>query len=143
MPQHPMQKTFYVAVVDDDESVCRSFTRLLRAAGFQAITYSSAEAFLQDIKRPRFDCLVLDIELEGMSGVELCRRLAAVRDPAPVIFLTAHDEPEVRTEALACGCAGFFRKNEPGQVVIEAICHAALGGRCDSPAGSQETPFNE
>jgi FixJ family two-component response regulator len=111
----------YVAVVDDDESLCRSFSRLLRTAGFQPITYTSAEAYLEDAKRPRFDCLVLDIQLEGMSGIELSRRLKAVRDATPFVFITAHDEPEMRSEALACGCAGYFRKNDPGALVLEAI----------------------
>ncbi len=133
MPQSATQNTVYVAVVDDDESVCRSFTRLLRAVGFQAVTYASAEAFLEDTKRPQFDCLVLDIQLEGMSGVELCRRLVAVRDPAPVIFITAHDEPEVRAQALACGCAGFFRKIDCGQLVIDAIRQTVRGTQLKVP----------
>ncbi len=134
MPANSRGKdVIYVAVVDDDESVCRSFTRLLRTAGFQAITYSSAEAFLEDVKRPRFDCLVLDIQLEGMSGLELSRRLSSVRDTAPVIFITAHDEPEVRAQALSCGCAGFFRKNDPGQLVMDAIRQAVGGSQNDAP----------
>ena len=58
----------YVAVVDDDESLCRSFSRLLRLAGFEPIAYGSAEAFLEDTKHPRFDCLMLDIQLEGMAS---------------------------------------------------------------------------
>ena len=66
----------YVAVVDDDESVCRSFARLLRAAGIQPVTYSSAEAFLADSKRPQFDCMVFDVQLGGMSGIELARAIA-------------------------------------------------------------------
>ena len=117
----------YVAVVDDDESLCRSFCRLLRTAGLQAIAYPSAEAFLEDSKRPRFDCLVLDIQLEGMSGLELSQRLVAVRDVTPIIFLTAHDEPEMRSKALATRCAGFFRKNDSGQLVIDAIQRAVRG----------------
>ena len=111
----------YVAVVDDDESVCRSFGRLLRAAGFQPVSYLSAEAFLEDIKRPRFDCLVLDTQLAGMSGPELSRRLAAVRDATPVLFITAHDNPETRAEALATGCAGFFLKTDSGERVLEKL----------------------
>ena len=114
----------YVAVVDDDESVCRSFGRLLRTAGFQPVSYTSAEAFLEDTKRPRFDCLVLDIQLEGMSGLELCRRLVAVHDETPVVFITAHDAPEVRANAVASGCAGYFRKNDPGALILEAITKA-------------------
>lgn len=93
-------------------------------AGFQPVCYASAEALLEDTKRPRFDCLLLDIQLGGMSGLDLSQRLAAVRDPTPVIFITAHDDPDVRAEALAGGCAGYFRKNEPGDVVLEAIRRA-------------------
>lgn len=119
------RNTVYVAVVDDDESVCRSFTRLLRVAGLQPVTYASAEALLQDTKRPRFDCLLLDIQLGGISGLELSQRLAAVKDATPVIFITAHDEPEVRARALATGCAGYFRKTDPGEQVLEAIRRAA------------------
>jgi FixJ family two-component response regulator len=111
----------YVAVVDDDESVCRSFGRLLRTAGFQPVTYASAEAFLEDHKRPRFDCLVLDIQLEGISGLELRHRLAGVKDATPIVFITAHDNAEVRAEAEASGCAGYFRKIDPGALVLEAI----------------------
>ena len=113
----------YVAVVDDDESVCRSFGRLLRTAGFQPVTYLSAEAYLEDTRRPRFDCLVLDVQLDGISGVELGRRLAAVNDRTPVVFITAHDDTELRAEAEASGCAGYFSKNEPGSRILDLIKH--------------------
>ena len=120
----PKQDLIYVAVVDDDESLCRSLGRLLRIAGFQPVSYSSAEAFLEDTKRPRFDCLVLDIQLEGISGLELSRRLKAVRDSTPVIFMTAFDEPEMRSQAQAAGCAAYLRKNDPGEEVVKAIRRA-------------------
>jgi len=112
----------YVAVVDDDESVCRSFARLLRASGIQAVTYSSAEAFLADSKRPQFDCMVFDVQLGGMSGIELASALtsSAVRR-APIIYITAHDDPETRASAEATGCAAYFRKNESGADVLDAI----------------------
>jgi len=111
----------YIAVIDDDESLCRSMSRLLRAANFHPVTYSSAEAFLADTKRPRFDSLVLDIQLQGMSGLDLRRRLCAVKDPTPVVFITAHDDPEMRAEAEASGCAGYFRKTDSGADVLAAI----------------------
>lgn len=116
----------YVAVVDDDENLCRSFARLLRAAGMQPITYPSAEAFLADAKHPRFDCLVLDIQLLGMSGLELQKRLAAAGTAAPVIFITAHDDPQEREQAYAVGCAGYFRKTDAGSEVLEAIRRALV-----------------
>jgi FixJ family two-component response regulator len=111
----------YVAVVDDDQSICRSLSRLLRAAQFQPVAYASAEEFLADTKHPKFDCLVLDIQLDGMSGLELRQRLAAVKDATPVVFITANDDPEVRVLAEASGCAGFFRKTDPGTDVLAAI----------------------
>jgi FixJ family two-component response regulator len=119
-------RNIYIAVIDDDESICRSMSRLLRAAHLQPVTYSSAEAFLADTKRPRFDCLVLDIQLEGMSGLDLSQRLAAIRDTTPVVFITAHNDPEVRVQAEASGCAGYFRKTAAGADILAAI-HRAIG----------------
>jgi FixJ family two-component response regulator len=115
----------YVAVVDDDENICRSFGRLLRAAGMHPVTYISAEAFLADTKRPLFDCLVLDVHLGGMSGIELGRQLAAGARSAPFICITAHDDPDTRSEAAAAGCSALFRKTDPGALVLEAIRRAA------------------
>jgi FixJ family two-component response regulator len=114
-------KNIYVAVVDDDESLRQSLSRLLRAAGFQPIAYPSAEAFLDDDKRPGFDCLVLDIRLGGMSGLELQKQLAASSLATPVVFITAHDDPKVREQAVAAGCAGCFRKSDSGKAVLAAI----------------------
>jgi FixJ family two-component response regulator len=114
-------RNIYIAVIDDDESLCLSMSRLLRAARLLPITYPSAEAFLVDTKRPKFDCLVLDIQLKGMSGLDLRRRLSAVMDATPVIFITAHDDPEVQAQAEASGCAGYFRKMDSGADVLAAI----------------------
>jgi FixJ family two-component response regulator len=111
----------YVAVVDDDVSLCRSLGRLLRAAGLQPITYESAEAFLADTKHPRFDCLVLDVQLGGMSGIELGRQLAAQGGHAPFIYITAFDDAQTRAEAEASGCAGYFRKTDSGADVLDTI----------------------
>jgi FixJ family two-component response regulator len=114
-------RNIYIAVIDDDESICRSMSRLLRAAHLQPITYPSAEAFLADTKRPKFDCLLLDIQLKGMSGLDLSRRLSAVKDATPVVFITAHDDHEVRAQAEASDCAGYFRKTDSGADVLATI----------------------
>jgi FixJ family two-component response regulator len=114
-----------VAVVDDDENLCRSLVRLLRASEIQSVTYHSAEALLADRKHPQFDCLVLDIQLGGISGIELHRQLAAAGSKTPVIYLTAHDEPEAREEAEAAGCVAYFRKTDPGEMIIQAIRRVA------------------
>jgi FixJ family two-component response regulator len=115
----------YVAVVDDDESLCRSLGRLLRAAGIQPVTYASAEAFLADTKHPKFDCLVLDIQLGGMTGIELGQRLVAEGGHAPFIFITAHDDPAERAKAEAAGCVAYFRKTDSGADVLDAIRRTA------------------
>lgn len=115
----------YVAVVDDDESLCRSMARVLRAAGMQAVTYLSAEAFLDDAKRPRFDCILLDIRLGGMSGIELNRRLIAAGSAPPVLFLTANADEEVREEALSTPCAGYLKKTDSSEDVLDAVREAA------------------
>ena len=107
-------QNIYIAIVDDDESMCRSLGRLLRTANFQTITYLSAEAFLKDSKHPQFDCLVLDIRLGGISGIELNKRLTSEGSTIPVIFITAHDDPETEKLAMATGC-GLFSQDRQRQ----------------------------
>ena len=114
----------HVAVVDDDSGFLRAIGRLLRAAGFDAVPYSSAEAFLADNAHERQDCAVFDIHLGGMSGLDLRRRLAAEGKRLPVIFVTAHDEPATREEAQKAGCSAYLRKPVPGKMLIEAINNA-------------------
>jgi FixJ family two-component response regulator len=111
----------YVAVVDDDENLCRSLGRLLRASGIQPIIYPSAEAFLADTKHPQFDCLLIDIQLGGMSGIELGQELTAGGAHPPFIYLTAHDDPENRGMAEDAGCAAYILKTDRGEAVLEAI----------------------
>ena len=116
----------YVAVVDDDENFCRSLGRLLRAAGMQPVTCASAEEFLADKKHPLFDCLVLDVHLGEISGIELGQRLAAEGRDAPFICITAHEDPDTRALAEAAGCAAFFRKTDSGAAVLDAIRRVTL-----------------
>ncbi|HVN20461.1 MAG TPA: response regulator [Dongiaceae bacterium] len=116
----------YVAVIDDDQSICRSFGRLLRAAGLQPVTYDSAESFLADTRHPQFGCLVLDIQLGEISGIELAQRLSAAGERTPIIFITAHDDPDARSKADALGCSAFFRKTDSGKEVLETIRKVAV-----------------
>jgi FixJ family two-component response regulator len=124
LPAMSTSRNIYIAVIDDDESICRSMGRLLRAAHLQSVTYPSAETFLSDTNRPVFACLVLDIQLPGMSGLDLRQRLAAVQDVTPVVFITAHDDPAVRAQAEAAGCAGYFRKTNSAAEVLATIRRA-------------------
>lgn len=115
------QRKVHVAVVDDDDSFSRAIGRLLRAAGIESSVYSSAEAFLHDTTHAPADCLVLDIQLGGMSGLDLCHHLTAHGTTTPVILVTAHDEPNVREEAQKVGCSAYFRKPVSGKLLLEAI----------------------
>jgi FixJ family two-component response regulator len=118
----------YVVVVDDDENQRRSFARLLRAAGMEAITYATAEEFLADGTRPRIDCLVLDVQLPGMSGLKLQEQLSAEGSQTAIVFITAYDDPSYEEQAKALGCSGYFRKSDSGREVLNTI-QVAVGRR--------------
>ena len=134
------QTKINVAVVDDDESFARSLERLFRASGFEARTYPSAETFLAPTPLPQSDCLVLDIHLGGMSGLDLQRRLREVGYPAPIIFVTAHDAPGVRGEAERDGCSAYFLKPVRGELLIEAITKAVNAGTRSSQNHAASKP---
>ena len=87
------EKSFTLYVVDDDESIRRALNRLLRSVGFDAMTFESAEAFLDSASCSTEGCLVLDIRLPGMSGLDLQERLASSGAKHSVTFMTAHDNP--------------------------------------------------
>jgi FixJ family two-component response regulator len=108
-------------IVDDDASVCRALARLLRASGFAPLTYSSAEAFLQNRPRVIVDCMILDIHLGGMSGFELQKQLAAAGSVPPIIFITADEDPDNSELARQAGCVACFRKPFPGHKLMETI----------------------
>lgn len=111
----------YVAVIDDDASLCRSLARLLQLSGFHPITFESAEQFLADPLRTHFGCLLVDIQLGGMSGTEMHGRLIAEGNRTPVVYITAFDDARVRAEAEKLGCAGYFRKTDAGPEILAAV----------------------
>ena len=119
-----------VALIDDDASANRALGRLLRGAGFDPSGFESAESYLADPLRRSFACVLADIQLTGMSGLELQRRLQALGNHTPVIFITAHDDPGYRAEAIRWGCVGFFRKTDPGAQIVDALRRAlAMNGK--------------
>ena len=114
-----------VVVVDDDKTMLRSLERLLNASGFDTEVFGSAEAFLERTAAREAACIVLDIHLGGMSGIELRRRLAAAGSPIPVVFMTAFDDENTRDEAMQAGCIVCLRKPFPARSLIGAIQSAA------------------
>src|SRR5689334_5917012 len=118
------QTKICVAIVDDDDSFSRALGRMLRATGFDPSIFNSAEAFLRAAAHEPADCLGLDVHLGGMSGLDLRRQLVARGTTTPVIFVTAHDDPECREEAYRLGCSAYLRKPVPGESLVGAIINA-------------------
>jgi FixJ family two-component response regulator len=117
-------KTQTIVVVEDDASMRQALARVLRAGGYEVVTFASAEAALGAGAAPAAACLVLDIRLPGMSGFELCRHLAHRGSQSPVIFITAHDEPALREEAESLGARNFFLKPFSGRLLLDAVAQA-------------------
>jgi FixJ family two-component response regulator len=110
-----------IAVIDDNPSMLKGLSRLLSAHGFEVQTYSSAELFLECLAECHVDCLLLDVHLGGMSGIDLQRRLTLSGTDLPVIFMTAIDREAIRQEAFDAGCVAFLRKPFSFSLLIDAI----------------------
>lgn len=126
-----------VAIVDDDASSCRAVSRLLRAAGISSAAYESAETFLASGSCGEVDCLILDLQLGGMSGFELQRQLAARAEAPPIVFITAHDESESREQAERSGCIAYLRKMDSGDAIIAAVRRAIAFRMPESSAAAE------
>jgi FixJ family two-component response regulator len=113
-----------VAIIEHDASANRALGRFLRGAGFDPTGYDSAESFLADQMRSSFGCVLVDLQLTGMSGLELQRQLLDSGTRTPLIFITGHDDPVAREQAIRRGCAGFFRNTDPGALLIDALRRA-------------------
>ena len=121
-----MRHSAIVAVVDDDPSVRKALSRLMRAAGMEARGYPSAEAFLDALVDGEPDCALVDVQMPGVSGLTLLDRLRRRGSQLPVIFLTARDSDEVRAQALRGGARACFAK-PLGDLPLLAAITGALG----------------
>ena len=113
-----------VCVVDDDESVREALTGLLRSAGFGADGYASAEVFLRSGHLDDTECLILDVRMPGMGGIELQRHLSSAGHAVPVIFITAHGDEQTRAQALGANVVDFLAKPFSDDALLEAIDRA-------------------
>jgi len=122
-----------VSIVDDDASLRRSVRNLLLSVGLRVETFASAEEFLRSAQRDNTGCLVLDLRMTGMNGLDLLRHVAATGSRVPVVILTAHGEEEARQQALEAGAVAFLRKPFQGDALLDAVQTAMHhGGRHDS-----------
>ena len=115
-----------IAIVDDDASMLKGIERLLGAHGFVTRVFASAEAFLDVNGVADVDCLLVDIHLGGMSGIELRHHLTASGCKLPVIFMTAFDDEATRMQAQSAGCIAFLHKPFVADLLLGAIEQAAL-----------------
>src|ERR1700729_2133515 len=114
-----------VAIVDDDQSVQRALQDLIESDGLSALCFSSAEQFLDSQARGNAACLIADIRMPGMSGLELQAKLKAERCRIPVIFITAHGDAKMRMQALRAGAVEFLSKPFDAEILLERV-RAAL-----------------
>ena len=110
-----------VAVVDDDESVRTALKELLRSVGLPARTFASAEDFLKSGQQQQTGCLIADIRMPGMSGLELQAKLNADRCRIPTIFITAHGDEKMRMQALRAGAVEFLAKPFDDEALLERV----------------------
>jgi FixJ family two-component response regulator len=113
-----------VAVVDDDPAMRRAMARLLSALGYYAELFASGEAFLNTAPSSEVACLVVDIQLGDISGLEVARQLAADGRRVPIIFVTASDDEAIHREAMQFGCIAYLKKPFSSDLLIEAIVRA-------------------
>jgi FixJ family two-component response regulator len=119
------EESKFVAIVDDDDAVRGTLRELLRAAGFSSRAFESAEEFLGSGHQQGAACLITDIRMPGMSGLELQARLNAECCRIPTIFITAHGDEEMRFRAMRAGAVEFLPKPFDDEVLIESV-RAAL-----------------
>jgi FixJ family two-component response regulator len=118
------QSSLVVATVDDDRRVRQSVQSVLESAGYEAVTFESAEAFLKSGTLSSVTCVIADVRLPGMDGTELQRRIRRERRQLPVILITAHDDDDVRRRALREGAVAFLIKPFDGGDLLETIARA-------------------
>lgn len=113
-----------VAVVEDDAAVRKAMRTLLSAFGYTALSFDSAEAFLATAAASKAKCLVVDIQLAQVSGIELVRQLAKAEFPIPIIFVTALDDPRILSQVTQFDCVACLRKPFSADQLIEAVVKA-------------------
>jgi len=110
-----------VAVIDDDERYRVAVQRLLKSAGLSAQAFGSAEAFLDSGQQHETGCVIADIRMPGMSGLELQSKLNADHCPIPTIFITAHGDEKMRMQAMRGGAVKFLTKPFDGETLLESV----------------------
>jgi FixJ family two-component response regulator len=115
------ERSALIAVVDDDPSVLKALLRLFRSSGFKARGFASGEEFLTTLPFHRYDCLVLDLRMPGMSGVEVQQDIEFIKAGISTIVITAHDEMDSRLKCLSAGAVAYLTKPFDDEVLLQAV----------------------
>jgi len=110
-----------ISIVDDDDSLRNSLNNLIRSVGFRAQGFSSAEAFLNSNQLHDTACLILDVRMPGMSGLDLQRQMVADNSRIPIVLITSHGDDNARTRALEAGAVAFLYKPFREEALLKAI----------------------
>jgi FixJ family two-component response regulator len=128
-----LSKVPVISIIDDDESVREGIQRLVRSLGYATATFASAEEYLLSDRVRKSSCLITDIKMPGMSGVEMQNRLIADGDRTPVIFVTAFPGEKIRERVLEAGAFGFFSKPFNENCLITCLEKALKSDDSGSP----------
>ena len=126
-----LTRTGIIAIVDDDEPLREALGSVMKAAGFSTSTFATAEEFLNSANRRNAACLILDVRLPGMSGIELQKRLADAKSQVPIIFVTAHGDASLRDLVMKAGAAGFLNKPVRSDALLKELYAALRQPRTD------------
>jgi len=118
---------YLVFVVDDEESVRKALRRLLTAWGMSVKVFGEGIDFLDAVSAQRPDCLVIDLHMPGLSGLDVLRQLVQLRVRVPAIVITAHDEPETRAQCLSAGAQAYLCKPLDAKLLLDTIREVSRG----------------
>src|SRR5215469_15344791 len=121
LPLELKERTKLMSIVDDDESVRRTTTLLIQSFGFQAAAFESAESLMKSGQLQETSCLIVDLQMPGMNGLQLQRHLAASGYKIPIIFITAYDSKESREQAMQAGAVAFLSKPFNDELLLETL----------------------
>jgi FixJ family two-component response regulator len=135
LPVQSRARRKLISLVDDDESIRRTTTLLIQSFGFQAAAFESAESLLKSGQLQETSCLIVDVQMPGMNGLQFQRHLAASGYKIPIIFITAYDNKESRQQAMQAGAVAFLSKPFNDELLLETI-HSTLR---DGESGEKTT----
>lgn len=131
LPETYMRASLVIAVIDDDSAVRAAIAALVASKGYRTEVYESAEEFIANVARCEATCLIVDVHLGDLTGIELGRHLASLGYTFPMIFMTGADDNMLQKQAMAFGCIAFFRKPIASDRLMGAIAEAV--GQPTSP----------